>query len=145
MQPYNTDSYVRYRYRLNSNFKDESESKQLEGTTIRKSEWTVFPQKIQHLFKFIKTLENEDGILDYECFHLIKGEIYDSSILNYEKLKSGKAPNYTRAVLSTMKRPQLEKIANLYNVDSMRRINTVLVNDLLDKQEIIKNILKNNK
>jgi len=142
---YNTDAWIRYQYKLNENFKDNCDSKQLEGTTIKKEVWTIFPQKIAHLSKYIKTIENEDGILDYECFHQIKGEIYDSSVNNYNKLKEGKVPTYSLATLSVMPRTQLQEIANLLGVDSMHKVHHLLVQAIVAKQQIIKDILKKSK
>lgn len=143
MLQYNTDPYIRYRYLLNDNFKDNCNSKQIEGITVNKEEWTVFSQKMVTLSKFVKTVENEEGILDYECFHLIKGEIYDSSINNYNKLKEGRVPQYKQAVLSTMTRPQLQEICNLLNVESMHKNHAILVREIISKQEKLKKILKN--
>ena len=141
-QVYNSDPWIKYQYKLNENFKDNCESKQIEGITVKKDMWTIFPQKMVTLFKYIKTVENEEGILDYECFHQIKGEVYDSSVNNYQKLKSGRIPNYTRASLSTFKRPQLQEICDLFNIDTQHRINSILVNSILDKQQVLKEILK---
>ena len=145
MMPYQSDPWVKYQYKLNENFTDNCDAKQLEGTTLKKDVWTIFPQKIEHLSKYIKTIENEQGIVDYECFHQIKGEIYDSSANNFNKLKEGKTPFYKRDTLASFPRHQLEEICHLFNIDTARRVNKILVNDILEKQQVLREILKKSK
>ena len=140
---YNSDPWIKHRYRLNDNFKESSNSMQLEGLTVNTDKWTIFPQKMLILSKFIRTVENEDGILDYEQFQQVTGEILDSSVNNYKKLKEGKIPTYNLSTLSVMKRNQLEQIAHLMNCETMHKVTSVLVHNILEKQEQIKNILKN--
>lgn len=142
---YNADQKIRFRYRLNDNFKEDSDTKQIEGLNVKKSDWTIFNQKEPKFYKFVKTLENETGMLDYEMFSQLTGEIFDSSVNNYNKLVEGKIPTYTLAVLSVMKRPQIEQIANLLNINSMHKIQSVLVHAIIDKQVELKELLKNRK
>jgi len=145
MLQYNSDPWKKFQYRLNDNFKENSNATQLEGITLKKDVWTIFPQKMVSLLKYIKTVENEEGIVDFECFHQVKGEIYDSSVNNYLKLKEGKVPFYKQAVLATMKRNQLEDVCMLFNIDSAKKIDKILVNLILEKQEVIRDILKKQK
>lgn len=142
MSSYNTDQNIRFRYRLNENFKEDQSTKQIEGITLKKDLWVIFPQKMMILSKYIKTIENKEGVLDYEEFNQVSGEIYNSSVNNYQKLKEGKIPNYTRAILATMKRPQLTQICDLMDVETIHMNNSVLVNRILEKQQILKDMFK---
>ena len=131
---------VKYLYRLNKNFKGDT-SMGVNGIILNKVSWTPFPTSQKETLKhYIKSYENPKGIVD-EYIHdpLVELAIQEnSSELKFVHRKK----IYSRDILVTYTRKQLEEIAREYLIDPKEKINSFLITKIAEAQDKYRRSLK---
>ena len=132
---------VKYMYKLNSNFKQKDKTASINGVKLTRLSWTVFKDSQQKVLKnYIKSHKNVDGIVD---------EYINDPLTEVATDKKGtkikffhKKKIYTRDLLVTYKRKQLEEIAREYLIETKEKVSPFLINCIMDEQTKYRNSLK---
>jgi hypothetical protein len=125
----NQPQEIRYRYKLNSNWKGPKEVK-VEGV-ILKDVWTTFNTRQYSLEKRVRTPLNLAEIVDMEEFDTKSGHIYFSSD---PQTSIKKHPTYRKEDLDILTHDELSEIARSFNIDPVRKISSFLVTLILRAQ-----------
>jgi len=131
---------IQNRYRLNDNFKEGGDSIFIEGMCFKKGMWEVIDStSAKKLRTFIKSFENPSGILDEYIYDPLK-EFKMKENGNPIKFVHRKK-QYTRDILVTLQRRELEEIAKEYLIETKGKVTNFLINCIMDEQKKFKTSL----
>lgn len=109
-----------YRYRLIKNATADSMS--VEGVRLKKDEWLVSKTEVQKLANWLNTPENPNGIVERDVFDA-----------NTEKSILVDREIFTAQQLVKMKRPEIVKIAESWDVKHIGKKKDKLIEILCDR------------
>ena len=132
---------VQNRYILNKNFKNSGNSICIEGIFFNKDTWNVIDSTTAKKLKsFIRSYENPEGILDEYIFDPLK-EFKMKDSVDPIKFVHRKR-HYTRDILVTVQRKELEDIAKEYLIEPKGKVSNFLINCIMDEQKKFKTSLE---
>jgi hypothetical protein len=124
---------IKYMYKLNENCNDMDSRICVNGITLNKGSWTSFEKsKNKELRAYIKSFENPKGIVD-EYVHDPLVELYIKENSDDIKFVHRKKV-YSREVLTTFSRKELEEIAKEYLINPKEKVNNFLINCIITEQ-----------
>jgi len=134
---------ITYKYKLNVNYKGE-DSVCINGVNLVKGGWNDFDRNQNEKLKpYIRSNVNPTGYID-EHIHdpLIEFQVnaHNTSTKFVHKKKI-----YTRDVLVTFVRAQLEEIAREYMIETKEKVNPFLINCIMEEQQKYRQSLKEEK
>lgn len=119
---------IQYQYRLNESIKEDA--MQIAGVNLTK-EWANFNYNNDTLTPFIKTLNNPNGLIDYQKIDADSYEVMYKSIPKIADL-----PIYTKQALFLMSRIELCNICREYGIVTVNRVNEFLIKEILERQAV---------
>jgi hypothetical protein len=116
-----------YAYRLWGGIKDSPQK--IEGLSFNKEKWYEIRQRLDKLEKWVRTDENPDGLLElriYDPNDNLRGNILDDKKI------------YSSDELIAMKRSDIEKICESWDINTIRRKKDKLIELLMHEFEVEK-------
>ena len=124
---------IKYKYKLNNNYKKKDKVASLNGVVVRKDIWSIFDVSQEDKLKqYIKTYKNPNGIVDEFIEDPLKEFATDNGNFEFKH----KRKIYSREVLVTFTRPELEEICREYNIETVNKANNFLIKRVLEEQKI---------
>lgn len=132
-----------YKYRLNKNYKEKLEDgsqASINGVFVSKDRWADYQHsQVEILKAYIKSFENPKGIIDEYIYDPLK-EISPSEPKDFKYVHRKKT--YSRDVLATFKRKEIEDICREYLIETKERITPFLIGKILEAQTEYKKSMK---
>lgn len=117
-----------YYYKLNENYNGPLPA-MFEGINLTKV-WTGFDRKQDRLNHYLRTYRNVNGILDLKIEDMNKKQ-YTNTETDYTKQRI----LYTRDVLCTYRRKNLEEIARNWGLETKNKRDPFLIDEIVKEQE----------
>lgn len=117
-----------YYYKLNENYNDTLPA-MFEGVNLTK-EWTGFDRKQDRLSNYLRTYKNVSGIMDLKIEDGLNKQ-YTNTETDYNK----KRVLYTRDVLCTFRRKNLEEIARTWGLTTVNKRDPFLIDMIVTEQD----------